>query len=251
MASLARTIIGSGPRLVLCHGFTQTSASWGDFGHELGRDHELIMLDMPGHGDSSGVEVNFTEAAELLGEDVEAPFALLGYSMGGRLSVAAALGARRPSHLILLGATAGIIDPSERALRVEADERLAVQIERDGVAAFVERWLAMPMFAQLTVAPSDLAGRLSNSSDGLARCLRDLGTGAQPDLWGRLGEITVPTLLVVGEQDQKFRSIADQMATALPDVAIAVVAGAGHACHLEQPTVTAQVVASWLEERRR
>ena len=60
------------------------------------------------------------------------------------------------------------------------------------------------------------ADRLRNTPAGLARALRGLGTGALPPLWDRLGELTMPVTLIVGERDAKFQAIADEMARADP-----------------------------------
>ena len=76
----------------------------------------------------------------------------------------------------------------------------------------------------------------------MARALRGLGTGALPPLWDRLGELTMPVALIVGERDQKFQAIASQMATAIPDAHVDVVGGAGHAVHLEAPGLVASII---------
>ena len=62
------------------------------------------------------------------------------------------------------------------------------------------------------VAAAVHADRLRNTPAGLARALRGLGTGALPSLWDRLAELAMPVTLVVGERDQKFSAIADEMA---------------------------------------
>src|SRR5436190_1911294 len=74
--------------------------------------------------------------------------AWLGYSMGGRIALHVALGHPDDvSRLVLVGATPGIVDPIDRATRCEADEALAAMVERVGVDAFLEQWLAQPLFA--------------------------------------------------------------------------------------------------------
>ena len=55
----------------------------------------------------------------------------------------------------------------------------------------------------------------------------------------------MPVLLIVGELDAKYVDIAHRMAEAIPDARVEVIAGAGHACHLEQPDVVAHLLASW------
>src|SRR5437588_865441 len=86
-------------------------------------------------------------------------------------------------------------------------------------------------------------GRRSTPS-GLARALRGLGTGALPSLWDRLGKLTVPVTLVVGERDQKFRQIAQLMAPAIAKSEVMVVPGAGHAVHLEAFDKVAEIISS-------
>jgi pimeloyl-ACP methyl ester carboxylesterase len=92
------------------------------------------------------------------------------------------------------------------------------------------------------VAAAVHADRLRNDPAGLARALRGLGTGALASLWDRLPEIEMPVVLVVGERDQKFRTIAAQMASGLPRGEVVVVPDAGHAVHLEAPGAVAQVI---------
>ena len=127
-----------------------------------------------------------------------------------------------------------------------ADEQLAQSIERDGVDAFLERWVAQPLFATL---PRDRSGiddrRAGNTVEGLTYQLRVLGQGVQPSNWERLADLAMPTLLIVGELDTKYVDIAHRMAAAIPDASVEVITDAGHACHLEQPAAVAHLLASW------
>ncbi len=79
---------------------------------------------------------------------------------------------------------------------------------------------------------------------GLARALRGLGTGALPPLWDRLGELTMPVTLIVGERDAKFHAIADEMARAIPNATRLIVPGTGHAVHLEAPAAVAEALGA-------
>jgi pimeloyl-ACP methyl ester carboxylesterase len=93
------------------------------------------------------------------------------------------------------------------------------------------------------VAAAVDADRRRNQPTGLARALRGLGTGALPSLWDRLPEIAPPAALVVGERDQKFRTIATEMAAGLRRADVVVVPDAGHAVHLEAPDAVAQAIS--------
>jgi 2-succinyl-6-hydroxy-2,4-cyclohexadiene-1-carboxylate synthase len=233
--------------VVLVHGFTQTVASWGPVAERLGGHLEVVRVDLPGHGGSGGMRVGFEEAAGLVGE-AGGVGAYVGYSLGGRLCLRLAL--ERPDlvrALVLIGASPGITDPGQREARRDADEALARRIERDGVEAFLDAWLAGPLFSSL---PAEAAGRderLANTAEGLAYVLRRLGTGVQVPLWDRLGELGPPVLLVAGELDRKFAGIAREMAAAIgPSARVVVVPGAGHAVHLERPVETARLVEEFV-----
>jgi 2-succinyl-6-hydroxy-2,4-cyclohexadiene-1-carboxylate synthase len=161
--------LGSGrPRLVLVHGFTQTGRSWSGIAGDLARDHEVVLVDAPGHGGSSPAGADLPSGAHLLGE-AAGNAVYVGYSMGGRLCLQLALDEpERVVGLVLLGATAGIVDDRERAARRAADEALAAELERDGVDVYLERWLARPLFAGLSPDAVGVDDRRRNTVGGLA-----------------------------------------------------------------------------------
>lgn len=232
------------PRLVLVHGFTQTAVSWRPVAERLAPRFELVAPELPGHGAAAGVRLGFRAAAAALG-DAGGQATYVGYSMGGRLCLQLAL--ERPElvrELVLVGASPGLEDPAERAARRSADEALAAAIEREGTDVFLERWLARPLFATLRPSPDDLAARQQNPPDGLAAALRALGTGAQEPLWDGLGRLAMPVLLVAGKGDTKFAALAHRMRAAIgPNARVALVPGAGHAAHLEQPDAFSALLA--------
>jgi 2-succinyl-6-hydroxy-2,4-cyclohexadiene-1-carboxylate synthase len=221
--------------LVLVHGFTQTPASWAPVGE---------LLEGTAHTPEVRGGSDFVAVAHALDDG---PATYVGYSQGGRLCLQLALD--RPEvvhHLALVSASPGIEDADARAARRDADERLAQEIERDGVDAFLERWLAQPLFATL---PRERSGfderRAGNTVADLQHQLRVLGQGAQPSNWDRLAELRMPVLLIVGELDTKYVDIAERMAERIADVRVEVIPGAGHACHLEQPERVAHLLTSF------
>ncbi len=249
MPPLVTRTWGDGPPLVLLHGFTQTAAAWGPFGQLLGCHRTIVAVDLPGHGGSASIAADLEETADRVLElfDDE-PFDLLGYSLGGRVALTLAL--TRPgrlSSLILVGSTAGIQDPVEAADRRRRDEALATLIEaEDDVPAFVERWLAQELFADLGTKEAELDARLANTAAGLADSLRRSGAGTQVPRWDQLAGLTIPTLVIAGEDDQKYSALGRRMVDLLPDGRLVLIAGAGHACHLTRPSDTAAVVEGWL-----
>src|SRR6266542_1041809 len=218
---------GAGERVVLVHGFTQTLAAMEPLATRLRDRHELVRVDLPGHGGST---------------------AYLGYSLGGRLCLRLALD--RPElvrALVLIGASPGLDDPVERAARQASDDALAAELERVGLERFLDHWLAQPLFTTLPPERAGRAGRLANTTQGLAASLRLHGTGAQEPLWDRLATLRPPTLLITGARDQKFAGIAERMAKAIgPSATLALVPDAGHAAHLERPDEVAALVDAFL-----
>ena len=230
-------------RLLLLHGFTATGRSWDAVRRRIdGATYsEALAPDLRGHGDASNVApATIPAVVDDLRQD--SPYALVGYSMGGRVALHLALA--QPDlvkRLVLVSTTPGIEDPAARAERRRSDEELAEGLERAGIEAFTRWWGAQPLFAGQPpeVAAAARTDRLRNTAEGLAASLRGMGTGQMTPVWDRLGELTMPTTVLVGERDAKFRAIGERMAERLPDASLVVAAGVGHAVHLEAPDAVA------------
>lgn len=251
---------GDGPPLVLLHGFTGSAASWRNHTSVFARHFRTLAIDLLGHGGSASpaeaARYNMAHCVEdvnglLTALQVDSA-AVLGYSLGGRVALSlSATHPERVSHLLVVSGSPGLASMEERAARVASDETLAAQIERDGVEAFVDYWENISLFASQKSLPAATRAalrhqRLQNNGVGLANSLRGLGTGAQPSLWEKLSEIKTPTLLLAGELDIKFVSIAQHMAEKMPNVCLEVVSGAGHAVQLEKPTEFQRLVLGFL-----
>ncbi len=251
---------GSGPALLLLHGFTGSAETWRPFLPELARRHRIIAPDLIGHGRTAAPDdaeryrmgecvADLLALLDRLGVE---DFAVLGYSMGGRVALHLALAAgERARTLVLESASPGILDPEERLARLRSDEELAELIEREGIAAFVERWESQPLFASRRSLPAEVrerlrAERLGHRPHGLANSLRGMSAGAMEPVWARLGELRLPTLVLAGELDAKYVAIARAIGERLPRARVAIVPGAGHAVHLEQPAQFLELVTAFL-----
>ena len=259
MSLAAHTFTQSSPsgtgRLVLLHGFTQTATSWTPVADAfagsttVGADEwDLTALDLPGHGGSPDGARSLQECASDVADSLGTPPpVLVGYSMGARIALHVALDHPDAiAGLVLVSGTAGIEDPVERTERIRADEALASHLESIGTKAFVEEWLAQPMFATLSREAARVRERTTNAPTGLAASLRRAGTGTQDPLWSRLGEIRVPTLVVTGDLDAKFTLLGDRLAGSIPHSARIRIPGAGHTVHLEKTPGFVDAVTSWL-----
>jgi 2-succinyl-6-hydroxy-2,4-cyclohexadiene-1-carboxylate synthase len=235
--------------VVLLHGFSGTSHAWDGVIARLDPERYMgVALDLPGHGRGADAErpITFAGCVEAILHAAPARFVLCGYSMGGRVALHVALAApERVSRLVLVAGTAGIEEADERAERSRADHELADELERVPFEEFIERWRTQPLFAADPPAVGELAraDQRRNRPDALAAVLRGIGTGEMEPLWGRLGELTMPVTVLVGDRDAKFRALGERMVGQLPRGRLLVAAG-GHGLVLENPQAVAEAISS-------
>jgi 2-succinyl-6-hydroxy-2,4-cyclohexadiene-1-carboxylate synthase len=253
------------PVVLLLHGFAGSSADWDLVADALAASgFRAVAVDLPGHGGTAapaGTPVSRFSAAETaldlldLLDQLEVTRAhWVGYSMGGRLALAAALDHPERVETLTLESTApGFADDRERADRVRSDEALAASIESRGVDWFAESWESLPIFASQRALSDAIRAELAarrrrNDAAGLSLSLRAIGQGALPYAGDRLSGFPRPVLLVTGDLDTKYVELAAAMAARIPIPLHLVVPGAGHNVHLEQP---AWFVRSLLTHLRR
>jgi 2-succinyl-6-hydroxy-2,4-cyclohexadiene-1-carboxylate synthase len=229
------------PTVTFVPGFMQRGEAWEPVARALAERYRVRCLDF--------TTWTFEERLGEITGTAKPQDAVVGYSMGGRIALHAAL--REPDAfpaLALVGVSAGIESRDERR---RSDEELAAWIERHTIDEVVERWEAQPVFAsqppELVLAQR--AGRLSHDPRKLAQLLRSAGQGATPPLWDRLHELRCPVLLIAGERDERYVEAADRMASLIPRADVRIVPAAGHAPQLEQPLLVAELLDEYLIER--
>ena len=253
-------VAGSGPALLLLHGFTGSGRSWDELTNAaIAAGCTVIAPDLPGHGGTAWSAPRAT--VERTADDVAALLRALGYerahvvgySMGARVALRLAIARpARVARLVLEAPSAGIADPAQRLARRDADEALALGLERDGIAPFVDAWERMPVLAGEArvgggARHSLRALRLGHDPAGLAASLRAAGQGAMEPLHDRLGEISAPTLVIVGANDP-VRGRAEAVAAGISGARLAIVPEAGHAPHLEAPAAFIGLVLDFVSE---
>jgi 2-succinyl-6-hydroxy-2,4-cyclohexadiene-1-carboxylate synthase len=229
--------------VVFVPGFMQRGDAWRPVAERLGTRYRSTCLDHRAQTFDGRLDEIRAAAPE--------GAALVGYSMGGRLALHAAL--RRPrafGALVLVGASAGIEDDHLRAERRAADERLAAWMETSTIEEVVERWESLAVFATQSPELRDRLrpGRLSQDPSSLASLLRTAGQGALPPVWDRVEELPCSLLAVAGEGDDAYVEPAYRLAALARRGTVRLVPGAGHAPQLEQPDGFARILTGFLDE---
>ncbi|MEG5172695.1 2-succinyl-6-hydroxy-2,4-cyclohexadiene-1-carboxylate synthase [Microcoleus sp. B3-D7] len=233
------------PTLLFLHGFTGSIQDFSSVIPLLSNSYYCLAVDLPGHGktrvtgDESCYNMSTTAQAliELL-EDLQIDKCLLlGYSMGGRLALYMALHfPERFEKVVLESASPGLKTEKERSHRLEADLQLAQKLENSNIKDFLLNWYDRPLFKSLKNSPNFdklIETRLANNPLELAKSLRNMGTGNQPSLWGKLAQNQIPLLLLAGEYDDKFTTINTEIAKLCPAGFREIVPKVGHNIHFE------------------
>jgi 2-succinyl-6-hydroxy-2,4-cyclohexadiene-1-carboxylate synthase len=237
----------SGTPVIFLHGFMGCGDEWNEIVERL-PELFCILPDLPGHGrsvdDLAVDDCSFKSTARSLIDLMDRleldTACLIGYSMGGRIALYTAIEyQQRFFGLVLESASPGLESDAARRDRRAQDEKTIAQMQTEGIDKFVDRWLSNPMFAAMRDRGEAFDRlktlRCSNSIDSLALSLRCAGTGMQPSLWGRLHELKLPVMLVCGDGDGKYISIAERMSREIDDCAVARIPYSGHNTHFERP----------------
>jgi len=231
------------PLVAFLPGFAQRGEAWASVADRVAQKYRSLPIDFS----TWTFDGRLREIADRLDDGDVA----VGYSMGGRLALKAAL--RRPGKfgaLVLVGTSAGIEDHAARAERRGADEELADWIEQHTIEEFAERWEAQPVFATQPpeVVSAQRPGRLAHEPARLAQLLRSAGQGMFEPVWHQLESIDCPVLAVAGERDTRYADASYRIAERVKHGRARLIAGAGHAPQLERPGEFAAVLLDFLDE---
>jgi len=233
--------------VLLLHGFGQTGQVWRPV-VELLDEFDCICPDLPGHGAASNVEPISPDSLVSLVLDLasgENPPLLIGYSMGGRLALRAAISSPNSfSGLVLVSTTAGIESNQQQVNRIQSDERLASLLEEGRVEEFEAAWRAQPIWAGDNDDLTERAARnrRQSSGPGLARSLRGFGAGRVPPVWDQLGKIVIPATIVAGARDTKYVGESIRLNKLITNSELEIAPNCGHSLLLESPTTVADAI---------
>jgi len=232
---------GSGPPLVLVHGFGLDRRMWDEQFFDFAQRWRVVRYDLRGFGRSAPPLVgqdyrHIADLAALLDHLGLARAALVGLSLGGLIVLNTALQyPDRVSALVLVDAIAG-----GRPMSVAWDEAYrAIRRQAHGgsVADAKQAWLDFDLFAPARAHPraGPLLRQMIADWSGWQFANRD-PENTLIRASDRLGEVRVPALVLVGERDlPDFLAIANELKAGLPLARLVVVPGGGHMLPMEAP----------------
>lgn len=248
---------GSGPAVVLVHGFTLDRRMWDAQFAAIAKDYTTIRYDLRGHGKSSGVSREFNHvddlAALLDGLSIDRAH-LIGLSLGGWIATDFSIAyPDRVNDAIL-------IDPYYPLNgRFEFDERIREHISvarEETLAAGLERWIKDPLFAPACERP-DVK---TNLSEIVLKGHAALGKGAMfvnvekdaksQRLNGKSpADIQCRVLCLVGKRDlPRFHAVAEHLSRTIRKCDVVSVPDAGHMANMENPEFVLAKINRFLRE---
>lgn len=259
--------------LVLVHGFAQRAESWKAVAH-LFADAGLssVALDLVGHGESDRPSDARPYALAWQARALAAfaryvsdgsPAPIVGYSLGGRVALAAAQADPGAFGAIVLeSAGIGPADDVERAELENRNNTWADRVRAEGVEAFMAWWETLPLFATQQALPLETrvavrASRNANDAEALVRTFEYAGAHVMPLSAEALAALSgladrgAAVAYLAGELDAKYAAVARRVAEAVPKARVLAVEGAGHNIHLERPEAFVGAIFDLLRERAR
>ncbi|MGQ0682580.1 alpha/beta fold hydrolase [Bradyrhizobium sp.] len=236
-------IHGSGPALILTHGYSSTSGMWQGQIAALSQHYKLVLWDMRGHGQSDYPEdaaayseaLTVADIAALL-DAVGAERAVVGgLSLGGYMSLAFYRShPERVRALLIIDTGPGFKKDDARDAWNKRAHETAARFDREGLAV-------------LKSMSAERANVSHRDASGLARAARGMLTQRDAGVMETLPSIKVPSLVVVGADDTPFLAASDYMAAKIPGAEKVVIPAAGHAANIDQPEAFNEAVLSFLD----
>jgi pimeloyl-ACP methyl ester carboxylesterase len=236
---------GQGSPVLLGHGYSATGRMWDGQRAALGDRYRIVSWDMRGHGQTESPSDPAQYSAALTVADMRA---LLGHcgieravvgglSLGGYVSLAFYLAhPEMVRALVICDSGPGYRNAEARAAwNARAHER-AAELEAKGLDALAGRSREM----------REAMGHHA-SAQGLAHAARGMLAQESSAVIDSLATIEVPTLIIVGDQDQPFLAPCEYMAKKIPGARLEVIAGAGHSSNLDQPAAFNRVLLDFLQ----
>jgi len=238
-------VSGSGPALLLTHGYSSTGRAWDGQHGALDDRHRVISWDMRGHGETESPADPALYSHDLTVGDMHGLLRHLGVeravvgglSLGGTMSLA--FYHRHPEMvraLVICDSGPGYRNAEARAEWNRRAQARAADLQARGLEA-------------LSGGSRDMreAVRRHRSAQGLAHAARGMLAQRDSSIIDSLPDVRVPTLVIVGDQDAPFLAPCEYMAKKIPGARLEIIKDAGHSSNLDQPEAFNRVLRAFLD----
>ena len=234
---------GSGPALILTHGYSATAQMWKGQIEPLAKKHTLILWDMRGHGQSDypadqaaySEDHTVADMAALLDQAGAKKAIVGGLSLGGYMSLAFyRQHPERVRSLLIIDTGPGFKKDDAREAWNQNARTRADTLDKEGLAT-------------LKSGSAERAYAVHRDASGLAKAARGMLTQRNAGVIESLPNIKVPSLVVVGSKDTPFIAASDYMAAKIPGAEKVVIQDAGHASNIDQPKAFNEAILGFVE----
>ncbi len=241
------------PVLVFLHGLLGSGRDWRQVVNCLSASYYCLTIDLPGHGHS---QLLATSDFEQINQQIQQTlhhrnvrsYVLVGYSLGARLAMYHACCSDSENQanlvgLVLEGGHFGL-PQSECAARLANDQKWAQRLASEPLPQVLADWYQQPVFSSLNhdQRQSLIWKRSDNLGSGIARMLLATSLAKQPELQQKVGNLSFPVHYVCGENDNKFKGLAENSG-----LDFTVIPTAGHNVHVELPHEFSMAVTHFLD----
>lgn len=229
--------------ITFLHGFMGHPSDWDDIRSALSEFDASAFHVKPA--------ADWQASVSQLCESIIEPTVLVGYSMGARLAIGIAIEAPRLCDaLVLISGNPGLESDDARQQRWLADQDVAARIESQPLEEFLADWYQQAVFASLPneIRESEIRRKLNQSSSDWPSILRTHCVARQPNYWPQLSQLAMPVLVVAGQNDEKYRNIANRFSHQGPsdNVTTTIIPDCGHIVHREQPAALVQTLRDFV-----
>ena len=230
-------------KIVFLHGFLGSGLDWQEVIFHLKEIYHCLTIDLPSHGKSPRTENTLLALEKTLSSF--SPFILVGYSMGGRISLAYAN--KNPDQItmaLIVSGHPGLSSKDSKQEREKGDLLWGEQLTTLSSDQFLKLWYEQSVFQSLTKKPVLLASivekRKMTDPEGLSQVLQELSLSKQPFYHSFLK----PTYFFFGEEDEKYKNLYTSLAISNT----VGIEKAGHVVHLENPRLLATKIETLIQK---
>jgi len=218
-------------KIVFLPGFLGSPQDWSKYSNYFSKKYKCItpsLLDI--------------KDLKTFGEKLPSNAHLVGYSMGGRISLwLHFLFPKKFSSLCCISSNPGL--KGGRMKRLSEDQKWLKLMSTLSVEDFIKKWYDQPMFYNCPIPKERMNCDLKRWSE----ILQKFTIAKQPCFWDDLFKIKIPVLFLFGERDEKYKQIGNRLNTMDSEINTKIIKNCSHVVHLEAPDTCVYELEKHLE----